>query len=519
VSRILHLLVHDLRTQRGLLLAWVVIVVAHPVMAWLPWSQSPSGVLLAPPVLLVAARLIIGSVALGSLIQQDSPIDDRAFWRTRPIRTGEMAAAKLTLAVVVFVLLPLAVVIAVAMAAGVPWSHWPSMVGQVVFTDAALVGLVMAAATRTQRVSTLLIAVVATVLGAYLLLIATTELRRSPGMAPWASGSSIDPEVALPTILIWVSLGLWALTALGFAGHRRRMACALLAVATVAAMLVTWHVPQARLHQRANGPDGAEVRLTARVDGTRLRAVRMPHREHLIGIVAQPIVSGTRPGDRTRAFLLDGQLTGPGLDRPARRGTEPRSIPGGAEGLQMPLLGVFTPEEFARLAGKPVRFAGRLNLDVSRPTAVASGALAPGTQLVGEGSRLGIDRILEVSEGFRQPVADTYLMQTYVPGRWRARPYEYRLRDVRSGCQATLLLQSSPRAEIASIALLPTLARPFSYGATGLLVLDNGGCRPGRSSSVVEAYHLRTLLHAVPVTVDFTMPSVLESVSEPPPRG
>jgi hypothetical protein len=516
MSRVLHLIGHDLRTHRRFLLAWAAIVIAHPLVAMLPWSGRPLAATLGPAVLLVVARLIVGTVVLGPILQQDSPIDDRAFWRTRPIAIGEMAAAKLTLAAMLFVLLPLVVVLTVAVAVGVPWAHWPSTVVQVLFTDAALVGLTMTVATRTRHVSTLLIAIVATLLVTYLLLVFALELRRIPSLAGWVDKGGLDPDLALPTMAVWASVGLWTATAIGMAGPRRRNAFAAAGAATFAVLLVTWFVPQARVHHR-RGDDG--FGLTAAVDGRRVRAVTIPGRGDLVGIIATPTIGGAREGDRTQAYLLDGRLTGPTFDRAARGEQDPRSVVSSLNAPHTPLLAVLTPAEFTALAGSPVRFIGRLNLDTSRARLVSSSPVAAGAGLEGLGVRLTIDRVREWSDDVPRPIADGRFVETYVPGLWRAQGHEYRLRDIRTGCSARLYPQSSLRGQIGRIALLPTLARPFTVQPTTVVAMVDGGCRPGPANAVVELHELRSRVQAVQVTVDFTMPSAVEPILPPAPRG
>ena len=46
------------------------------------------------------------AIATAILVQADHPVDDRAFWRTRPISTWQLGIAKLTLLSVVFVAVP-----------------------------------------------------------------------------------------------------------------------------------------------------------------------------------------------------------------------------------------------------------------------------------------------------------------------------------------------------------------------------------------------------------------------------
>jgi len=114
-----------------------------------------------------------------------------------------------------------------------------------------------------------------------------------------------------------------------------------------------------------------------------------------------------------------------------------------------------------------------------------------------------------------QRVAQGLTVETYVPGRGGARRREYRLRDARSGCVARLLPQSSPGTEIATLTLLPTLARPFAVRRGELVTLEASGCRPSPTASVVEMVDVLNLVRTVGVSVDFTMPDVADITRAP----
>jgi hypothetical protein len=86
MSTVLHLLAQDLRAHRRLLGVWVAVVVAHPLTTLLPWGRWSGSLLLLPAILIVIARIVLGAVVLGSILQQDSPIDDRAFGVRAPSR-------------------------------------------------------------------------------------------------------------------------------------------------------------------------------------------------------------------------------------------------------------------------------------------------------------------------------------------------------------------------------------------------------------------------------------------------
>lgn len=514
MSTVLHLLRHDLKVHGLLLAIWTAVIVCHPLSTLLPWGRWPGSLVFIPAALLVMARVILGVVVIGSIVQQDSPVDDRAFWRTRPIPANQMAATKLLMAAALFVLLPLLVVLATALAAAVPWSHWPATIFQVLFVDAALVGLTMAVATRTRRLSTLLIAVVGCLLLGYLLLISAYELRRMAAVAHWVKAGAFDPELAFPTMWMWAAVGLWCVTAIGYSGYRRRNAFALATGATAVAMLVTWLVPQARVHARSVVAPDATV-ITVPADS--VRAQRIPGRDSLIGITAQPLLRNGQPGDRMQAYLLAGRISGAGIAKPARVDGDPRAVTlGNMDDPYTPLLAVVRADEFAELAGKPVRFAGQLNVEVSRSTLVASAPMAPGTRLRVGSSQVTVTGLLPLSSDIPQPVATGTLVEMYVPGWAAIRGREFRLRDPEAGCSAPLYPRSGMGAQLAFISLLPTFARPFTVQRGTLVAIARNGCRPVPARSVLEAHELRTLGGSQGVEVDFTVPTVIDP--EPPVR-
>jgi hypothetical protein len=419
-----------------------------------------------------------------------------------------MAAAKLLLAALLFVLLPLVVVMATAVAAAVPPSHWPSTMGQVLCTDAALVGLTMAVATRTRTVSTLVIAVVGCLLLGYLLLGAAFEVRRLPALARWVTAGALDPDTAFPTMWLWASLGLWCVTVIGYAGYRRRNAFAVTVGITVAAMLTAWVVPQARLHAR-DAADATSIQVT--IAGGEVRAERIPGRAGVVGLTARPRLVDQQPGDRVQAFLLEGRITGAGTSRPSRLDGDPRSIVlGSLDNPQTPLLAILPAAEFAALAGMPMRFRGRLNVEVARSTLVASAPMAAGTRVRAAASQVTIGDVLPTSADIPQPVATGTLVEMYVPGLAGARGREYRVRDPAASCSAPLYARGGIGSQLAFISLLPTLARPFTVQRGTLVVIDRHQCRPEPGRSVLEAHELRTLRSTQDVQVDFVMPTAVE---------
>lgn len=243
-----HLVAHDLRTHHRLLLAWAAVVIAQPLVSVVPWpALEATGI--AVPLLVVASRLVLGAAAIATIVQADSPLDDRTFWRTRPVAPGTMAVAKLAIGAL-FVAVPLLVVLLVGVIVRVPLSHLPSTLAQVVVTDAAAVGLAMLLSARTRSIATMLIALLGTLVVGYVLLIAVTETLRVPWVRQLYEIGPPSSRFAAPTMLAVAVLASWMMTTLVFLGERYRLRLLLVGLTSVIALTVIWFVPAARLHQR-----------------------------------------------------------------------------------------------------------------------------------------------------------------------------------------------------------------------------------------------------------------------------
>lgn len=109
MKAMLHIMRHDLRRCRWALLCWGL---AFGYLFLRPVPRSGAGHLndyLQLAAILVVLILSIGLIA--DFVQTDHPARDDAHWRTLPVSAGRMAAAKLALVGVLFVMLPLAAVV------------------------------------------------------------------------------------------------------------------------------------------------------------------------------------------------------------------------------------------------------------------------------------------------------------------------------------------------------------------------------------------------------------------------
>lgn len=461
MRHVLHLVRHDITTHHRLLLAWAVVVLAHPVVAALPWGMLTAATYPAAIVLIVG-RLALGAVAIATVLQADSPLDDRTFWRTRPVAPGVMATAKLTIGAL-FVGLPLMVVLSVAMVVGVPASHMPSTAMQVVITDAAAVGLALFLSSWTRGIASMLVALLGSLFGCYVLVAAITETLRVTWVRQLYAAGPPSPDFAAPTMLLVCVVATWTMAATVFLGRRYRVRLLAVSALGILAVAIVWFVPAARLHQPARR---LERQPSVSIDGGRIRAERLDSGR--VALVGEGNVLGLQPGDRMRQYLIDGTVETDDGVIAARRSTdvrflarEPRSHPlRGRVSVDDVLLGVLSGQDFRRLAGRPARFNGRINLEVARTDIIGALPLTAGATLdlgdirlrlvelhppVPPRSRLealaAIDATWTASstQGTRMPLTQWWLR------RGRNRHFLNRFRDT----------------PIKGLTLLPSLARPF----------------------------------------------------------
>jgi hypothetical protein len=164
---------------------------------------------------------------------------------------------------------------------------------------------------------------------------------------------------------------------------------------------------------------------------------------------------------------------------------------------------------FPNLAGRPVRFEGRFNVDVRREDTVATAPLEGGRTLRSDVSQLRLDDVNPPP-----PLSGWQALATAMLVRVQGLTpsygvYEYRLRDDQSGCVA----RAHPQFLAPSLGnVLPTLVRPFSAYQVVLSVAP-GGCRPVPSRTLVE---MRRIDSRVPTEVRVAFSFVVPATAEPP---
>ena len=500
-----HLCRHELRTHRRLLTAWALVMAAHPLLAALPWFgvNGPKAAML--PMLLPLTRVLLMAVIVAGMVQDDSPVDDRAFWRTRPVPAPLLAASKALIALGAFVLAPTAVVAALAWYFGIPLAHWPPLLAQVIITETAVVGLVLMVATRTRTLATLLLAAVFAT-GSFVLLINAIERYRR---LPWVieRGLMADPQLAFSGDLGVIAVATAGLFFIGYRGHTRRHTFAAGVFGGALAIIGVWFVPLLRA-ERAEAPA-----FTVELTGTEVRAERLTRDGKQIGLVAHPKLTGLRATDRVEMFLLHGQLQTPSGVRDARRDSEPRSVVPDAGRPQAPLLAVLDPDTFAAIAGQRVRFAGTLNVHIARKAAVATTTLRPGGTVATDSMRFTITDLDSDEFSARRAVARGLQVRLLLP--WaRSQPIpQFQLRDPDSGC----LRLTSPYSEAPYHpgVLLPTLSRPFN-AVRAVVSIPPDGCALdyGRTQlQLVQEQRYEVVPHDA--SLEFTVPTAVEPLRTP----
>ncbi len=506
-----HLVAHDVRTHHRLLLAWVAIVIAQPIVAVLPWpALEAAGV--AMPLFLVASRLVLGAAAIATIVQADSPLDDRTFWRTRPVAARTMAIAKLVIGAL-FVGVPLVVVLVVALFVQVPLSHWPSTVAQVVITDAAAVGLAMLLAARTRTIATMLIALLGTLVAGYVLLIAMTETLAVPWVRQFYALGPPDSRFAAPTMLAVAVLASWTMTALVFLGERYRLRLLLLGATSVIALAVIWFVPAARAHEPA--PKFARL-ASLSVDAASVHAERLESGR--IALIAEGSLTGVQPGDRTRQYLYEGTLDTPLGSLAAREAGDTRFLEG-RRGTQPVLLGVLSEGHFAQLAGRTIGFEGQLTLEVARTDLVGTLPVAAGAVLDAGDLRVHIRDVqpsVPTRANFRAVATADIAWTTTWTQAWRLPVTQWRLRE---GSQLRFINRFT-NARLTWLLLVPSLAQPFGWQRAVLAVPAGLGSGIDSASASIEIEQSQGQAQAPrPVRLSFVVPSTAAPFqASAPPR-
>lgn len=507
-----HLIRHNLRTHRTLLFAWLAVVLALPLMANVPWSaQMGAGLGVGAALVLQGARVLLGMATIASMVQAGSPIDDRAFWRTRPIAPPTLALAHLLTASAIFVVIPTAIVLAVAMWFGVPRSHWPTTVLQVAAAEMAILAFGLVTASRTRNIATFIIAAVAGLVSFYVLVGAMYEVRRMlewPGL--W--------QMADPFKGFWASLGIGALllpalflVAMAGARHQRAFLAGVLGVLVLAAGM--WFVPALRFVP----PPAVDPGLSFTETSIHVEAV--PDSPGAVALLLAARSKGGHPRDEWRFWLKGGTLKTAAGNRLLKG-----SPAGYAARVKSPevvtVIAILSASEFQALAGTRVRLEASLQGDVQRHVTEAASRLEAGVSLESDHQRLSVATVLDGTpnpERRMRPVVDGLEIYLASPGLSFRHGHAYVLRDRTSACEVSAYAWPSPARRLTQVATLPTLARPFTVMRVELAERIPATCRVDPANAEIEMRTVETRsVGTLPVSLEFTLPAVVSPASSTP---
>lgn len=514
MTQVWHLVQHNLRAHRTILLAWLASVVALPLLAVAPWSEqlaADAGV--GAALFLQGARVLLGLAAIASIVQAGSPVDDRAFWRTSPIGPRVLALAHLITVGLCFVVLPTLIVFAVAVIVGVPASHWPATVAMVIVMESALAGFGLVVASRSRGLATFIIAVVVGLATMFFLLGALSELRRYlPSVAQLAMA---DPLKGL-----WATLGIGAvllpvLFTVAMAGPRRQRTF----VGGILVLLLlgvgVWFVPALRFV----GPPPIDPQ--ARVSSTSVVAEPVHGSPGALALVVGITPAARQPRDAWRFSLQAGKLTTASGVRWVKGGP-PGYLPTAQASEIRTALVILSADEVRTLGGTRISFEGQLQGEVERHITEAEAPLVTGAVLSTRHLRFAASRVHETAVRAlgrmhaRVEGTEIYLSS---PGITFRHGHAYVLRDPRTGCEVPAYSWPTAASRVMQLALLPSLSRPFIVMPTELAELVAPPCAVDRTRARVEMRTLETRgTGLTPVSVEFTVPATAPGVPETPPQ-
>ncbi len=219
MNQIVHIIKKDARRLRWGLVGWVVTVAASAALSIAAPTMQLRGfasALVATQLvsLIAFVELIMTALVVSWLVHEDPLVGREAFWITRPIDPRGLAAAKLTFAAAVLVLLPLVgkLVVMAAFHVG-PHDMWRAT-PPILLTQLARVAPLMAAAALTPSITRYILLIVGAVttfvivVGAVitsLLLFTTISDSSRPG------AQIVDPRPTVILTTLGIGVALWVI--------------------------------------------------------------------------------------------------------------------------------------------------------------------------------------------------------------------------------------------------------------------------------------------------------------------
>jgi len=481
-----HLIAHDLRVHGPLFAAWAGIVVAHPLVAILPWHEDAVAFGWVLAAALVAARILLTVMLVAGLVQADSPNDDSAFWRTRPIRPATMAAAKLSVALAVFVGIPLIVVLSVALALDVRVSHWPASSAGVVLGEAPLVLAAVIAAALTRRMSTAVVALTAA--AGVLAIVETSLLDAVIHYRPWLRLAETSADFTW--MAAWVGTWLFGAAIAVWWRATGRPAAAIASGASVIGVFFLWLLPAT--YASAGAPDGPQPTVT------RLDVWQVGHGVKLGAAITHPF------GGDAAVSLSRGLVTVGSHEQVVDTWPLGRSL---SSSERLFSLLDLSPSAVAKLQGAPVTVTAHVVGAITRHRLIATLPLAVDARVDSANLVGTIDRVYQPTDE-ALTVADvtaTFLRGTglaFEPITWSAI-----VTDRQSGRRRQLLRVPNDGDDLRSFLRLPILARPFERRHQSLRA-QGTDLRGFDATARIEVVAPERETSVLPVTATLPMPGL-----------
>jgi hypothetical protein len=246
VTHIAHIVAKDVRRLRWLLIGWSFIIAGSAALAIVQGRLEFTSTKFARIVdetsfLLVIVEVLAFVAIVSSLVHDDSLVGLDAFWVTRPIAPAALLAAKLAVAAVVLVALPLAGEVAILAILGPGWGDALRVPAAFAILQSVWVLGLIALAVMTPSLTRLIVAIVLGAVAVIVLLVATgivtTLAQPASPDTPAREFSMLSDRTSPIVALAILACGSAAVIVYQFLHRRARIAIAI-AVATIAAVFL-----------------------------------------------------------------------------------------------------------------------------------------------------------------------------------------------------------------------------------------------------------------------------------------
>jgi hypothetical protein len=440
MSQTWHIFRKDLRRLRWAFVAWIFVIIGHLLLTTAGAAAETEGIGVELVVqnltaLIRSVELLMWGLLVSWIIHDEPLVGSDAFWLTRPIERGALMTAKLVLAGVVLLFVPLAGKLVAIVWFGASPHDVVLAAPTVLFDQALWVSLLLAVAAVTPSLARFVLTVAGGI-AAFAVSIATVTtvvVLTAPEENPYYEGAYVPDSTAGivgSALLMCVALGV-----LAYQYRHRWLSRAILiaAAGVVGTMVVTsvwpWHF--ARAAERDPGPWAHDsARTPAVLDPGRppnisevesLRRVTRPKKQ----VAARVDLAGAPPEYSVESIGIRAQLTFPdgttlqsaqrgnvGLRRastgqPSERGMRLQAVLGNVrlspktdENYEtLPVVLKATDADYARYGEQAGRLTATVDFHLKRFRAFGSVPLAAGAAVRDATDRLEVLRVLRRSDG------------------------------------------------------------------------------------------------------------------------